>query len=150
MNLLELFLVLATIAGVTDGNVIRVKDNIWQTIAVKRQLNNSVIQLKIQTFRGKLVYEEIPPVMSLRAYQGDEFFLITDPNSSSRLVLRPSQKVTRTKLQLFHNQQVEIKAVYIAGNRPSIQGRIACPLDINQQCIERGNGYEILSVVRLK
>ncbi|PMB15548.1 thermonuclease family protein [Fischerella thermalis] len=42
-------------------------------------------QSKIHTLRGKLIYEEIPPVKSPRAYRGDEFFLITNPPNQSRL-----------------------------------------------------------------
>ncbi|BAY12924.1 hypothetical protein [Calothrix sp. NIES-2098] len=100
---------------------------------------------KIQTFRGKLIYEKIPPVMSVQAYLGEEFFLITNLKPSSRLVLRPSEKVSYEKLQSLHQQEVEIRAVYVEGTRPA-SNEAACPLDSNGQCIHQGAGYKVLSI----
>lgn len=126
-----------------EANAKNKRLGLWQ------QSNPGVIESKTQKIRGKIIYEEIPPVMSLRAYQGDEFFLITNPSSQSRLVLRPTDKVSRTQLQSFHNQQVEITAIYVEGTRPTIH-ESACPVDTNGQCMRIGDGYQVLSIVRLK
>jgi endonuclease YncB( thermonuclease family) len=104
---------------------------------------NSTDKLKTYSLRGKLIYEEVPAVMSPEAYKGEEFFLITN---GSKKVLRPSEQVTRTQLQSFQNQQVEIKAVYVEGTRPSPHGNNACPVDINGQCIPQGRGYQVLHI----
>lgn len=104
---------------------------------------NDFSQLKIETWQGKLIYQEILPIMSQSAYEGAEFFLIT--NSQSRLVLRPSEKVSRSQLLSFHNQQVKITAVYVEGTRPA-PDESACPIDGNGQCIAQGSGYQVLSI----
>jgi hypothetical protein len=101
-----------------------------------------------QTWRGKLIYQESPPVMSVRAYQGSEFSLIINEHSRP-LVLRPSEKISHKQLQSFHNQQVEIKAVYVKGTRPSSKDG-ACPVDFDGQCMRQGEGYQVLSIVRVK
>ncbi|WP_190548459.1 hypothetical protein [Calothrix anomala] len=100
---------------------------------------------KIETFRGKLIYEEIPPVMSVQAYLGEEFFLVTNSQSKNRLVLRPTEKVSREQLQSLHQQLVEITAIYHAGNRPALN-EAACPLDADGQCVLQGAGYRVLSI----
>ncbi|MBD2200949.1 hypothetical protein H6G33_22415 [Calothrix sp. FACHB-1219] len=100
---------------------------------------------KIETFRGKLIYEEIPPVMSVQAYLGEEFFLITNSQSKNPLVLRPTEKISRDQLQSLHQQLVEITAIYHAGNRPA-SNEVACPLDADGQCILQGAGYQVLSI----
>ncbi|RUS94726.1 hypothetical protein DSM106972_092610 [Dulcicalothrix desertica PCC 7102] len=105
-------------------------------------------QSKVYSLRGKLIYKEIPPVMSQEAYLGEEFFLITDSRLGRKMVLRPSEQVSRTQLQSFHNQQVEIQAVFVEGTRPS-QGSSACPIDINAQCLPQGAGYRVLSIKSL-
>lgn len=110
--------------------------------------SNNSRKAKIQTLRGKLIYEEIPPVRSVRSYQGEEFFLIKNRNNIKRLVLRPSKQVPASKLKSFHNQQVEIKVVYQRGIRPS-PNEVACPLDINGQCMPQGEGYQVLSINRI-
>lgn len=107
-------------------------------------LNKSKVKPKIMTMRGKLIYEEIPPVRSSRAYLGEEFFLIPNTKNTQRLVLRPSAKVTDSKLKTFHNQQVEITAVYVKGTRPS--PLTACPVDISGQCLPQGEGYQVLTI----
>ncbi|MGK7874619.1 MAG: hypothetical protein AB4426_15330 [Xenococcaceae cyanobacterium] len=107
---------------------------------------DNLIESEIKTLRGKLIYEEIPPVRSVRAYGGDEFFLITNPEGPRRLVLRPSEKVSRTELQSFHNQQVEVTAVYLEGYRPSPEN--PCPIDLDGQCLRQGDGYQVLSITQ--
>ncbi|MBD2354390.1 hypothetical protein H6G41_07070 [Tolypothrix sp. FACHB-123] len=105
----------------------------------------NLITSKIETFRGKLIYKEIPPVMSVQAYLGEEFFLITNSQPVSRLVLRPTEKVSREKLQSLHEQAVEITAVYHAGTRP-VSNEVTCPLDADRQCMLQGAGYQVLSI----
>jgi endonuclease YncB( thermonuclease family) len=112
---------------------------LWQ------QLNNNVNQSKTSTWRGKLIYEQIPPVMSVRAYRTEEFFLLTNTPNQTRLVLRPSIQVSSTKLRSFANQQVEILAEYVEGIRPKLT-QSACPLDIDGQCLRQGDGYQVLSI----
>ncbi|BAY16978.1 hypothetical protein NIES21_28120 [Anabaenopsis circularis NIES-21] len=141
MDLLQLILVLGQLTGIVDAQKIQAKDNPGQ------ELNRVVNQSQISTFRGKLIYEEIPPVMSLRAYQGEEFFLISDTSNHNRLILRPSLQVSHTKLQSFHNQQVEITTKYVEGTRPNL-AETACPLDADGQCLLQGEGYQVLSIVR--
>ncbi len=114
-----------------------------------RQSNKSMNESKISTWRGKLIYEEILPVRSTRSYQGNEFFLITNSPKQSKLVLRPSVQVSHSQLQSFHNQQVEITAVYVAGTRPSPK-ESACPIEFNGQCMPQGEGYQVLSIVQFK
>ncbi|BAZ13298.1 nuclease [Calothrix sp. NIES-4071] len=115
---------------------------LWQ------QSDNSTDKSKTYSLHGKLIYEEVSAVMSPRAYQGEEFFLITN-GSKKRLVLRPSAQVSRTQLQSFQNQEVELKAVYVEATRPSPHGNSACPVDINGQCTPQGNGYQVLSITPL-
>ncbi len=102
-------------------------------------------QPKEYSLQGKLIYEEIPSVMSTRAYRGDEFFLVTNSPKQSRLVLLPSEQVSHTQLQALNNQQVEIKAVYFEGTRPS-SDNVACPVSPDRQCMPQGNGYQVLSI----
>jgi endonuclease YncB( thermonuclease family) len=104
-------------------------------------------QSKVNSLQGKLMYEEIPSVMSTRAYRGNEFFLVTNSPKQSRLVLLPSAQVSRTQLQALHNQQVEITAVYIEGTRPS-SANVACPIGADGQCMPQGNGYQVLSILK--
>ncbi|MBU7581876.1 MAG: hypothetical protein KAF91_03015 [Nostoc sp. TH1S01] len=142
MDLLQLILVLIQTTIIVDTQKIKVKDNPSQ------EINRVVNQSQISTFRGKLIYEEIPPVMSVRAYLGEEFFLITDTSNHTKLVLRPSIQVSHNTLQSLHNQQVEITAKYVPGTRPK-QTETACPLDAGAQCLPQGEGYQVLSIVLL-
>ncbi|MDZ8186833.1 MAG: thermonuclease family protein [Nostoc sp. ChiSLP02] len=116
---------------------------LWQ------QSNKNINQSKTSTLRGKLVYEEIPPVMSTRAYEGNEFFLITNSPNQNRLVLRPSVQVSHSQLRSLNNKEVEITAVYVEGTRPS-STKNACPIELNGQCMPQGQGYQVLSIVQLK
>jgi endonuclease YncB( thermonuclease family) len=109
------------------------------------QIINPTVNPKQEVLRGKLVYQKISHVMSMSAYRGEEYILITDSSKLNRLVLRPSSKVSANKLKLFNNQQVEIKAVYIQGNRPSTN-QTACPLEADGQCMRQGEGYQVLSI----
>ncbi|MBD2498255.1 hypothetical protein [Nostoc sp. FACHB-280] len=143
MDLLQLILVLSQTTRIVDTQKVQVKDNPSQ------QINRVVNQSKISRFRGKLIYEEIPPVMSVRAYLGEEFFLITNTSNKTKLVLRPSNQVSHKTLQLLHNQQVEITARYVPGTRPKVT-EAACPLDADGECLPQGEGYQVLSIVRLK
>ncbi|MFN6500883.1 MAG: thermonuclease family protein [Nostoc sp. DedQUE01] len=114
-----------------------------------RQSNKNTNESKTSTWQGKLIYEEIPPVMSTRAYEGNEFFLITNSPKQNRLVLRPSVQVSHSQLQSFNNKEVEITAVYVEGTRPS-PTKTACPIEFNGQCMPQGQGYQVLSIVQLK
>ncbi|MBD2298068.1 hypothetical protein [Nostoc sp. FACHB-190] len=143
MDLLQLSLVLGQTMGIVDTQKIQVKDN------PNQEINRVVNQSQISTFRGKLVYEEIPPFMSVRAYLGEEFFLITDTSNHTKLVLRPSEEVSHNTLQSLHNQQVEITAKYVLGTRPKVT-EAACPLDADGECLPQGEGYQVLSIVLLK
>ena len=127
---------------VAEANAKNKRLGLWQ------QSSDSTNKPKTYSWRGKLIYEKISPGKSPRAYQGDEFFLIANPDSS-RLVLRPSKTVSHAQLQALHNQQVEITAVYVEGTRP-IGGNVACPIGADRQCMPQGSGYQVLSVVNLK
>jgi endonuclease YncB( thermonuclease family) len=116
------------------------KIGLWQ-----QSNSDNRIQPKKQILRGKLVYQEIPALRSTQAYQGEEFILITNSSNANRFVLRPSTQVSRTRLQSFNNQQVEIKAVYIQGTRPSTN-QTACPIEADGQCMRQGGGYQVLSI----
>lgn len=105
-------------------------------------------QSKVYSLGGRLIYKEVPAVMSQEAYLGEEFFLITDSRSSNKMVLRPSEQVSRTMLESFHNRQVEIQAVFVEGSRPSSYSS-ACPVDINGECMVQGRGYQVLSIKSL-
>lgn len=117
--------------------------------------SNKIKKQKIVTLRGKLIFKEIPPVMSVEAYKREEFFLIPNssnqisskktPSNKKQLVLRPSTQVSETQLKNFQNQIVEIKAEYTEGKRPSAS-TTACPVDINGQCMPQGAGYRVLSI----
>jgi hypothetical protein len=117
--------------------------------------SNKIKKQKIVTLRGKLIFKEIPPVMSVEAYKGEEFFLIPNssnqissnktPSNKKQLVLRSSAQVSETQLKNFQNQMVEIKAEYTEGKRPSAS-TTACPVDINGQCMPQGAGYRVLSI----
>ncbi|MDJ0616532.1 MAG: hypothetical protein QNJ63_07235 [Calothrix sp. MO_192.B10] len=107
--------------------------------------SQNLTEFKVETKRGKLIYKKIPPVKSIRAYQGNEFYLVTTPQSPRGLVLRPSEKVDREQLKNFHNQQVEITAVYVPGTRPSGL-RNSCPLDADGRCMIQGDGYRVISI----
>ncbi|MDJ0735421.1 MAG: hypothetical protein QNJ47_15410 [Nostocaceae cyanobacterium] len=107
--------------------------------------SENVVKSKTQTLRGQLIYEKIPPRKSKRAYRGDEFFLVTNSQSPRRLVLRVSEQVSHEQLKSFHNQQVEINAIYVEGTRPSTEVT-SCPLDADGECMPQGDGYQVLSV----
>ncbi len=126
---------------IAEANAKNKRLGLWQ------QSSDSANKPKTYSWHGKLIYEKISPGKSPRAYQGDEFFLIANPDSS-RLVLRPSKIVSHAQLQALHNQQVEITAVYVEGTRPI--GNVACPIGADRQCMPQGSGYQVLSVVNLK
>lgn len=128
---------------IAEANAKNHRWGLWQ------QSNNAMNQPKILSWRGKLIYEEIPPVMSVRAYLGEEFFLISHTPNQSRLVLRPSVQVSRDQLRSLQNQEVEITAEYVAGTRPS-PNQVACPLDADGQCMAQGAGYQVLSIKLVK
>lgn len=143
----------STNSFMSQGFSINQKDNNYSQNHQNSNNQNSNKQKKskIITLRGKLIFKEIPPVMSLEAYKGEEFFLI--PNSANQqvnknkipLVLRPSVKVSEAQLKNFQNQRVEIKAEYTEGTRPSAS-TTACPVDINGQCLPQGAGYRVFSI----
>ncbi|BAY73619.1 nuclease [Nostoc linckia NIES-25] len=128
---------------IAEANAKNKQLGFWQ------QSNKSINESKIQTWRGKLIYEEILPMMSPKAYAGNEFFLITNSAKQNRLVLRPSVQVSHSQLRSFDNKEVEITAVYVAGTRPS-PTKTACPIELNGQCMPQGEGYQVLSIVQLK
>lgn len=128
---------------IAEANAKNKRLGLWQ------QSNKKMNQSKTSTLRGKLIYEEIPPVMSTRAYEGNEFFLITNSPKQNRLVLRPSVQVSRSQLRSLNNKEVEITAVYVEGTRPS-PTKTACPIEFNGQCMPQGEGYQVLSIVQLK
>lgn len=128
---------------IAEANAKNHRWGLWQ------QSNNPMTQPKILSWRGKLIYEEIPPVMSVRAYLGEEFFLISHTPNQTRLVLRPSVQVSRDQLRSLQNQEVEITAEYVAGTRPS-PNQVACPVDADGQCMAQGAGYQVLSIKLLK
>ncbi|NEQ81243.1 MAG: hypothetical protein F6K26_13645 [Moorea sp. SIO2I5] len=111
--------------------------------------SDNLKESKPQQIQGKLIYEAIPPVRSVRAYRGDQFFVITNPQNPRRLLLRASKNVSDQQLESFHNQQVEITAVYRDGTRPSPK-ETACPLDLDGQCLPQGDGYHVLSIVTVE
>ena len=102
-------------------------------------------KLKTQKMRGKLIYQEIPPTSSVRAYRGEEFFLISNSKNQTQLVLFPSEKISRDKLKSFHNQDVEITAIYQKGTRPHA-AKVACPIDNNGQCMIQSLGDQVLFI----
>ncbi|MEO1428241.1 MAG: hypothetical protein AAFV71_04080 [Cyanobacteria bacterium J06633_8] len=63
--------------------------------------------------------------------------------------MRPSDKVSRSLLKSFHNQDIEITAIYKEGARPDVS-TVACPVEFDndglRQCMVQGQGYEVLSV----
>ncbi|MDJ0797863.1 MAG: hypothetical protein QNJ51_13785 [Calothrix sp. MO_167.B12] len=107
--------------------------------------SQNLTEFKVETKRGKLIYKKIPPIKSTRAYQGNEFYLVTTPQNPRGLVLHPSEKVDREQLKTFHNQQVEITTVYVAGTRPS-GSKNSCPLDVDGRCMVQGEGYRVISI----
>ncbi|AFY52945.1 hypothetical protein Riv7116_0341 [Rivularia sp. PCC 7116] len=117
---------------------------------VQKTIGDDSSKLKEQKIQGKLIYEELPRRRSVRAYKGEEFFIITDTKKQDKLVLYPSEKVSHTSLKSFHNQDVEITAIYKEGNRPDVS-TVACPVEFDnnglRQCMIQGQGYEVLSVV---
>ncbi len=112
---------------------------------VQKTNSDNSAKLETQQIQGKLIYEEIPPGKSVRAYKGEEFFLITTTKQQDKLVLRPSKEVSHSQLKSFHNQDVEITAIYKQGTRPDVS-KVACPMDQDRQCMIQGKGYEVLSV----
>lgn len=137
--------------GITISTLLIVNSSAFSCPPLKTpttNTNNSVT-LKNQTFQGLLIYEPLPPGRSVRAYKGEEFFLLTNLPNNERIVLRPSEQVSRSQLESFHNQKVEITAVYFAGTRPPVD-KVACPVDINRRCMIQGEGYRVLSIRNLK
>ncbi|HLP86997.1 MAG TPA: hypothetical protein VK184_00095 [Nostocaceae cyanobacterium] len=137
--------------GITISTLLIVNSSAFSCLPVKSpttNTNHSVTPIN-QTFRGLLIYESLPPGRSVRAYKGEEFFLLTNLTNNERIVLRPSDQVYRSELESFHNQKVEITAVYFAGTRPPLD-RVACPLDVDGSCMIQGEGYRVLSIRNLK
>lgn len=117
-----------------------------QKINLQQTKSENPEKLKIQTIRGKLIYEELPRGRSVRAYKGEEFYLITNTKKSDKLVLKPSKQVSDSQLKIFENQDVEITAIYKKGSRPDVT-KVACPLGKDRQCMIQGEGYEVLSII---
>ncbi len=102
-------------------------------------------KFKIHNIQGKLIYEQIPPGKSVRAYKGEDFLIMTNSKNQTKLVLLPSKQVSHSQLKSFHNQDVEITAIYQEGTRPDIS-KAPCVLDNDRQCMIQNRGYEVLSV----
>jgi hypothetical protein len=149
VNSKQILLVAATASILLVGGYIVNSNNACGCKSPSAQSNSdNISKASKQTWQGKLIYEEIPPIRSERAYQGAEFFLVPISPQQKRLVLLPSPDVSSQKLRSFHNQLVQIQTVYIPGNRPS-PNEVACPLDADGQCMKQGEGYQVLSIVQL-
>jgi hypothetical protein len=137
-------------AAIDRASLNNCEENKTQFLIAEANAKNNKLglwkQMKTYSLTGKLIYEEVHQTMSVRAYQGAEFFLITNNPQQEKLVLIPSATITRDRLQGLRDRQVEIKAVYLEGTIPSPQ-TVACPLDANGQCMRQGNGYQVLSIV---
>lgn len=117
-----------------------------KTPLLEQTTSDNFKKIKTQTKQGKLIYQEIPPGRSVRAYTREEFFLITNAENNEKLVLFPSDKVSYSQLKSFHNQNVDITAVYQKGTRPDAS-TVSCPIDVDGKCMIQGQGYQVLSVV---
>lgn len=145
----QILLIATTVSVLLMGNYIFSRNDAGACNPPNAQSNSdNISKARKQTWQGRLIYEEIPPVRSERAYQGAEFFLVPNSPQQKRLVLLPSADVSSEKLRSFHNQMVRVEAVYVPGSRPS-PSEVACPLDPDRQCMKRGEGYQVLSIVRL-
>jgi hypothetical protein len=137
-------------AAIDRASLNNCEENKTQFLIAEANAKNNKLglwkQMKTYSLTGKLIYEEVPQTMSVRAYQAAEFFLITNNPQQEKLVLIPSATINRDRLQGLRDRQVEIKAVYLEGTIPSPQ-TVACPLDANGQCMRQGNGYQVLSIV---
>jgi endonuclease YncB( thermonuclease family) len=131
---------------IAETNAKNKRLGLWQKL--ENNLNSNIDKSNVQTLEGKLIYEELPPTMSIRAYRGEEFFLITNSPNATRFLLRPSDQINRDRLKSWHNKSVEITATYTEGTRPS-SATISCPLDANGQCLPQGDGYQVLSIKQL-
>ncbi|BAZ39002.1 nuclease [Calothrix sp. NIES-4101] len=128
---------------IAEANAKNKRLGLWQK--QESNSNSNLHNSQIKTLQGKLIYEEIPPTRSVRAYRGEEFFLITNSSNPTRLLLRPSGKINRDHLKFWHNQSVEITTIYAEGTRPS-SAKTPCPIDSNGQCLPQGDGYQVLSI----
>jgi hypothetical protein len=145
----RIFLGATTVSILLIGNFIISTNNANACNPPNAQNNSdNISKARKEIWQGKLIYEEIPPVRSQRAYRGAEFFLIVDSVDRKRLVLLPSTEVSSEKLRSFRDRLVRIEAVYVPGSRPS-PNEVACPLDADGQCIKQGEGYQVLSIVQL-
>lgn len=123
------------------GNVVKVS----KETEIQQKIDDDSSKLKIEKIQGKLIYEELPRRRSVRAYKGEEFFLIPNTTKQDKLVLYPSEKVSHSLLASFHNQDVDITAIYKLGTRAD-STKVACPLDDSRQCMIQGQGYQVLSI----
>ncbi|MEA5570581.1 thermonuclease family protein [Calothrix sp. UHCC 0171] len=131
---------------IAEANAKNKRLGLWQQS--KNNSNSNLHNSYIKTLQGKLIYEELPSTRSVRAYRGEEFFLITNSPNVNRLLLRPSEKINRDRLKSWHNQSVEITAIYAEGTRPS-SAKTPCPINANGECLPQGDGYQVLSIKRL-
>lgn len=141
--IITLFSCISILSCTTKKNTYNYSQAPQQSNLKETNSDNST-KLNTQQIQGKLIYEKIPPIKSIRAYTGEEFFLMTNSKNKKKLVLLSSEKVSL--LQSFHNQEVEITAIYKKGTRPDGL-KSSCPLDSDGQCMIQGQGYQVLSIV---
>jgi len=90
---------------------------------------------------GTVVFEEIPPTKSVRAYTGAELFLDT---GGERITLRPTEAVSRERLIALAGRDVRVRVVWTKGHPPA-RGASA-PLGMDGEPLPQGAGWRVLAV----
>ena len=96
----------------------------------------------VTTLRGKLSFEEIPPVKSMRAYEGVEFRLKTA--SGEELPLTPGA-VTRERLIQLHGKEVTLKTRLQQPRKPSPMEQ--APVGPGGEPLARPARHEVLKIL---
>jgi hypothetical protein len=96
-----------------------------------------------KVLRGKLRFQEIPPVKSVQAYEGVEFTLLTPEGAS--VPLAPGASVPRERLRALDGKEVSLRVRLVEPPPPSPWEQ--APMGPDGKAQRRTPRHEVLEVL---
>jgi hypothetical protein len=93
---------------------------------------------------GTVVFEALEPIKSVRSYTGAELFLEAN---DERVVLRPTEKVTRDQLVTLAGKRVRVTVAWTEGHDPDPTSQ--APMGPDGKAMKQGAGWRVLAVEQL-
>ena len=117
----------------------------------KESVRKDQVKEGLYTLYGTLIRREYPP-RSVEAYSGAEFFL-HDPHYFSsgipfvidRIVLQPSDKVSREDLLSRDHEFVTVTVIKVEGTLPD--PRSSYPVNPDGSPVRQGGGWQVLQIL---